>query len=227
MNRITEFDEELQRYRFIKDMSIEDVIDIVGELEDYKESHEISSFSEYIVSIRKRKGLTQEQFSQLLHETRSTLANYESNKCKPSKNFLFKMSRYADVPIEEIKTIYKRIQYGLDDEKSYQIFSDSYDKKQIAFEAGRHLKFEREFYDITKKDLALKISQRMDEQSGIKENKFSATAITKYETGVYALNWVFCGYLYQIFKDKYNVNSAGLRELSNRLKEITERGIQL
>jgi putative transcriptional regulator len=55
-----------------------------------------------IVKLRKERGVTQEDLAFALNVTRQTVSSLETGRYKPSIDLAFKMSRFFDLPIEEI-----------------------------------------------------------------------------------------------------------------------------
>ena len=55
-----------------------------------------------IVKLRKEKGVTQEDLAFALKVTRQTVSSLETGRYKPSIDLAFKLSRFFNLPIEEI-----------------------------------------------------------------------------------------------------------------------------
>lgn len=230
MRRITYFDEDLQEYRFLKDFdyknaSEEDIAFIIAKLEEHKELFGINSFSDYLVSLRKSRGLTQEAFAKIICENRSTFANYESGRCQPSLYKLRKISAKLDIPIQEIKALYKRVKYNFDDDEAYRILDNSRDRFEIAKITGLLLKFEREFYGVSKKELAQSLTKQQCETNPMRAHVFHPHTLTKIETVKTQLSWAFCKIIADIFVNQYHADRSCLRELANQLYKLKERGI--
>lgn len=51
---------------------------------------------------RKKRGLTQEQLSDYLSVTRQTINAIENNKYNPTLELAMKISRFLEVPVEEL-----------------------------------------------------------------------------------------------------------------------------
>ncbi len=215
MVRYTKFDDDLQEYVFIKDIEPESLANIIGMLEDYKDRNEYKFFADYVISIRKKKGLSQEEFATLVHDTRSNIANYESRKSKYPKYLLRKIAKYTDTPIKEIKSVYKKFYYGLDDDEIEYTFSHSKNEKERNILAGRILQFEREFYEISKIDLAKALTEQRQNSCAYKdEGIITPHFITKLESGKRPLYWSYCYFLADVLKKKFNAETSGLEMLA-------------
>lgn len=230
MKRFTYFDEELQEYRFVKDFdykntSEEDIAFIIAKLEEHKELFGVDSFSNYFISLRKARGLTQEAFAKIICENRSTLANYESGRCQPSLYKLRKISSKLDIPIQEIKALYKRVKYNFDDDEAYRILNNSRDCFEIAKISGLLLKFEREFYGVSKKELAQSLTKRQCEMHPVRQYVFHPHTLTKIESGKNQLSWAFCQIIADVLINQYRADRSCLRELTHQLYKLSERGI--
>lgn len=230
MNRLTFFDEELQEYRFVKDFdyknaSEEDFAFIIAKLEEHKELFGINSFSDYLISLRKARGLTQEAFAKIICENRSTFANYESGRCQPSLYKLRKISAKLDIPIQEIKGLYKRVKYNFDDEEAYRILDNNRDRFEIAKITGLLLKFEREFYGVSKKELAQSLTKQQSETNPTRAHVFHPHGLTKIEAGKTQLSCVFCQIIANALIKYHHADRSCLRELTHQLYKLKERGI--
>ena len=229
MRRITYFDEDLQEYCFVDDFdyknaSEEDIAFIIAKLEEHKELFGINSFSDYLISLRKARGLTQEAFAKIICENRSTFANYESGRCQPSLYKLRKIAVKLDIPIQEIKSLYKRVKYNFDDDEAYRILDNSRDREEIAKITGLLLKFEREFYGVSKKELAQSLTKQQHETNPARAHIFHPHGLTKIEAGKTQLSWAFCQIIANVLIKYHYADRSCLRELTQYLIKLKERG---
>ena len=56
----------------------------------------------FVESLRKQKGLSQEEFAKLMKVSRQTVSSIENGKYNPSLELAFQIAEYFDMPIEEI-----------------------------------------------------------------------------------------------------------------------------
>lgn len=70
-----------------------------------------------IVGIRKKKGMTQEEFSKIFHVTRQTVSNWEKEKSYPDLQTLVNMSNEfeisLDIMLKEDKQMVKRVSFDI------------------------------------------------------------------------------------------------------------------
>lgn len=230
MRRITYFDEDLQEYCFVDDFDLKNITEpelalIIAKLEEHKEFFGINSLADYLIHIRKARGLTQEAFARIIRENRSTIANYECGRCQPPLYMLRKMSVKLGIPIQEIKSLYIRIKYNIDEDEVGKVFSESRDREEIAKITGQLLKFEREFYGVSKKELAQSLTKQQREISPTRAHIFHPHGLTKIEMGKTQLSWVFCQIIANTLIKYHYADRSCLHELTQYLTKLTERGI--
>lgn len=229
MNRLTYFDEELQEYCFVDDFDLKNITEpelalIIAKLEEHKEIFGVNSFADYLIHIRKARGLTQEAFAKRICENRSTIANYECGRCQPPLYMLRKMSVKLGIPIQEIKLLYKRIKYGIDEDEVEKVFSESQNREEIAKITGQLLKFEREFYSVSKKELAQSLTKQQYETNPARAHIFHSHGLTKIEAGKTQLSWAFCQIIANALIKYHHADRSCLRELTQHLIKLKERG---
>ena len=62
----------------------------------------VADFSARIESIRKERGIRQEEFAKALGVSRQTISSLENGRYNPSIQLAFKIARYFDMTIEEV-----------------------------------------------------------------------------------------------------------------------------
>lgn len=73
------------------------------------ENKKLNKLGEYLKEIRKRNGLTQEQFANKLNIPRSTYANYESNKRSPGIELFTSLEKNFNIDLFSILNAEKSI----------------------------------------------------------------------------------------------------------------------
>lgn len=173
MSRLTYFNKSTNLYELIDSKA--DWLQALGKLEDYKEHQEPKTLGQYLVTLRRRLGFTQEEFSKKTSIARSTLAKYESDKVRPKKSFLHSVIRHCDVSAEELQMAYRKYICGFDDDEFNRLL-DTKPLNQLGPNIGQLIKCEREFKGWTKGELAHQTSN------------ISTQTITKIESGEMLLN---------------------------------------
>ena len=78
------------------------------------------SIGKTILNVRKEKGMSQEEFGELLHVTRQTVSNWENEKNYPDLNTLVTMSDMFEISLDKLLKEDKQMVKTIDKER----FSD-------------------------------------------------------------------------------------------------------
>lgn len=70
-----------------------------------------------ILNIRKKKGMSQEEFGELFHVTRQTVSNWENEKSYPDLNMLVAMSDMFEISLDELLKEDKQMVKTMDEER--------------------------------------------------------------------------------------------------------------
>ena len=108
MSQFTVYNEANNAYELRNpDMPIEEIIELLGRCEASETYRESLSFGQMLKETRLNKKLTQSKLAYTIGISQSLYAQFESEKRKPSTNYVYKFSRILDIPYTILSLAYK------------------------------------------------------------------------------------------------------------------------